>query len=166
MMGWRKGWSGRDEIFLIQPWRTTSMMVRVSGGGGGEFFDLSEEQVGVQMWRLKWVLGAAVKLIRGFRQRRSTGPGRGPPRAGQSGWQRGRGVVFTCSRYFLWELIRLWEGKCSVPGECRGPQNDTLTPSISGPTSNSQTGNHFASHLTCLFKILLDRQRYSYCFML
>lgn len=59
-----------------------------------------------------------VELILGFRPRQA--PGQGLLRVGQSGWPRGRRVVFTCSRYFLWELIRLREGKCSVPGECRG----------------------------------------------
>lgn len=68
---------------------------------------------------LNWLLVAVVGIILGFRLRQASGQGRRPLRAGQSGWQTGRRVVFTCSRYFLWELIRLREGKCSVPGECR-----------------------------------------------
>ncbi|KAK1904095.1 Protein Smg like, partial [Dissostichus eleginoides] len=58
-----------------------------------------------------WVLRPVVELILGFRQRQAPGRGQGLLR----GWPRGRRVVFTCSRYFLWELIRLGEGKCSVP---------------------------------------------------
>lgn len=78
-------------------------------------------------------------------------------RAAERGWPRGRGVVFTCGRYFLWEQIRLGEGKCSVPGECRGARK--MTPHTSAPTpttttnAHTQTGRLYTScfiFLTCL----------------
>lgn len=123
----------------------------------------------MEIQTLKLDLGSAVRLIHGFRTRRSTGLGRGPPRAGPSGWQRGRRVVFTCSRYFLRELIRLWEGKCSVPGECRGPQNDTmcntLPPRFQAPPPTYKQVTFLPHSWPALFKIFLERERCSYSYI-
>lgn len=65
----------------------------------------------------------------------------------ESGWPGGRGVVFTCGRYFLWEVIRLGEGKCSVPGECRGarkmtPRTRDMTPPPLPPPPPTHTLTH------------------------
>lgn len=62
----------------------------------------------------------------------------------ESGWPGGRRVMFTCGRYFLWEVIRLGEGKCSVPGECRGarkmtPRTRKMTPPLSLPPTHIHT---------------------------
>lgn len=71
--------------------------------------------------------------------------------AAESGWPRGRGVVFTCGRYFLWELIRLGEGKCSVPGECRGACKMTPCTRKMTPPLPPHTPNRPSLHLMLCF---------------
>lgn len=86
------------------------------------------------------------------RVRLGLGPGLG-------GWPRGRGVVFTCGRYFLWELIRPTEGKCCVPGECRGSckttPNTTNPKPIPIPTSQTpplHTPTHRSRHSSTFWR--------------
>lgn len=78
------------------------------------------------------MLGFEDWLILGFRLRQAPGQRRrDTERERERGWPRGQRVVFTCGRYFLQELIRLGEGKCSVPGECRGARK--MTPNTTPP---------------------------------
>lgn len=97
-----------------------------------------------EAWR--WVLGFGDWLILGFRPRQAPGQ-----RQRESGWPRGRRVVFTCGRYFLQELIRLGEGKCSVPGECRGARK--MTPNTTPPPPPQAHKNSPYLHLVQHFSI-------------
>lgn len=124
MRGWvrRKGWRGIKVSSLVHEEQHLRWL-------GQEPWGCQKTWSERRLWAVcrgearSWVLRLVVELIQGFRRRQA--PGQGLLRVGQSGWLRGQRVVFTCSRYFLWELIRLREGKCSVPGERRGARKMT-----------------------------------------
>lgn len=142
----------RDKGSLSGAWRTSKVVGTVGPAGR------SEDLVFWPGEARRWTLRLVVELILGFRLWQAPGRSAG-------GWERmaegprGRGVVFTCGRYFLWEQIRLGEGKCSVPGECRGARK--MTPHTSAPTPttttnvHTQTGHLYTScfiFLTCLLR--------------
>lgn len=130
--GWGDvGGGDQDRSFLTGEWRATSRRDGARARGFRQVLGLTQGQ--------EIVASVGMGLICGFRPRQAPGQGQ---ELGQSGWLRGRRVVFTCSRYFLWELIRLREGKCSVPGECRGARKMTPYTTIPNPHSVSSTPTH------------------------